>query len=87
MSPEHADALALENRRDAGEQPVVAAAKQLREPRRALHSAPVEPEIGEFWPRHGADNHHLGNGARPQGGEQLADLAHPDPDMRIGLDR
>ena len=87
MRADHADALALENRGDAGKQAIVAAAKQLRQSGRALHRAPVEPEIGELGPRHRADDHHLGDGAPFQRGEQLADLAHADPDVRIGFDR
>ncbi len=87
MRADHANAFALDDRGNAGEQSVVAAAKELRQPGRALHRAPVEPEIGKFGPRHRADDHEFGDGARFQGGEQLADLAHPDPDVRIGFDR
>src|SRR6202042_3740192 len=68
-------------------QPVIAAAKQLRKPSGPLHRAPIEPEIGQFGSRHRADDHHLGDGAPFQGGEQLADLPHADPDVRIGFNR
>ena len=68
------------------EQAVVAAAKQLRELAGALDRAPVEPEVGEFRPGDRADHRHLADAALPQRGEQLADLAQPDPDVRIGLD-
>ena len=87
MRADHPNALALDDRGETGEQPVVAAAKQLREPRGPLHRAPVEPEIGQFGPRHRADNHHFGDRAFLQCGEELADFAHPHPDMGVGLDR
>jgi hypothetical protein len=82
----NADSLALEDRGQADEKPVVPATQQLREFGRPLDRAPIEPEIGEFRPRHRADNHHLGDRARPQRGEQLADLADADPDVRVGFD-
>ena len=82
-----ADALALEDRREAGEQAVVAAAKQLRQIGRPLDRAPVEPQVGEFRPGHRADHRHFGDALRLQRAEQFADLAHPHPDMRVGFDR
>ena len=82
-----ADSLALDDRGQADEEPIVAATEQLRQPRRPLHRPPVEPEIGEFGSRHRADDHHLGDGARVQGREQLADFAHAHPDVRVGFDR
>ena len=87
MRADHPDALALDDRSETGEQPVIAAAKQLREPRCPPHRAPVEPEIGEFGPRHRADNHHFGDGAFLQRGEELADFTHPHPHMGVSLDR
>ena len=87
MRADHPDALALDDRSKTGEQAVIAAAKQLREPRCPLHRAPVEPEIGKFGPRHRADDHHFGDGAFLQRGEKLADFTHPHPHMRISLDR
>ena len=69
VSADHADAFTLDNRGDAGKQAIVAAAKQLRQPGRALYRAPIEPEIGELGPRHRADDHHLGDGAPFQRGE------------------
>ena len=73
--------------RNADEEPVVAAAKQLREPRHPLHRAPVEPEVGEFGSGHRADDHHLGDARALQRVEQLADFAHAHPDVRVRLDR
>ena len=84
---DHADSLALEDRGQADEKPVVPAAQQLRELGRPLDRAPIEPEVGEFRPRHRADDHHLADRARSQRGEQLADLANADPDVRVSFDR
>ena len=86
MGADDAHALALEDRREADEQAVVAAAKQLRELGRAPDRAPVEPQVGKFRPSDRADHRHLADAAGFERGEQFADLAHPHPDMRVGLD-
>ena len=77
---------ALEDRREAGEQAVVAAAKELRQFAGAPDRAPVEPEFGQFGTGDRADHRHLGRAALLQRGEQLADLAEPNPGVRIGRD-
>ncbi len=87
MRADHTDALALKDRGDAGKQPIVAAAKELRQPRRSFDGAPVEPEIRKLGSRHCADDHHLGDRALFQCCKELADLAHSNPYVRIGFDR
>ncbi len=86
MRADNANAFALEDGGQTDQKAVVARAKQLRELRRSLHRSPVEPQIGEFGAGHRADDHHLADRALFQRREQLADLAHPHPNMRIGLD-
>jgi len=47
---DHLEAFALENRRDAGEQMVVAARNRQREFRQPLDRPPIEAQVGEFRP-------------------------------------
>ena len=82
-----AHAFALEDLGEADKQAVVAAPEELRKLGGALDRAPVEPQVREFRASHRADHGQLGDAAAFQRGEQLADLAEPDPDVRVGLDR
>jgi hypothetical protein len=84
---DHPNALTLDDRGETGEQPIIATPKQLREPRGPPYCAPVEPEIGQFGPRHRADNHHFRDRAFLERGEELADFTHPHPHVGVSLDR
>jgi hypothetical protein len=86
MRPDNVDAFALDDLSKADQEAVVATAKQLCKFAGALHRSPVEPQIGEIGARHRADDHHLADRALLQRGEQLADLAHTQPDVRIVFD-
>ncbi len=87
MGADDVEALALEDRGDAGEQVVVAAAKRQREFRQALDRAPIEAQVGELRPGQAADQRDVGDALGAQGREQLAELADAQPDVSEGLDR